>query len=148
MLFVFNPRRLMHAEPELNARHKHVLVVDILDERVIPSVSTESREAEWGGLSTYAAGASIGSSSTGISTDVVDHLVEGQPEVIAVVKVLPNVQISPREMEAAGEHLVVVRRRVADTFRGVPCKGSSRGIGRVQIDDHADLDALERGEAL
>src|SRR5437660_5580730 len=122
-----------------------MLVVDVFDERAIPPSSAESQEAERGSLRAFPC-AEVGLTSA--STHIVEHLVEGQPEVIAVFKVLPDVQIGPREMEAAGEPLVVVCRRVADAFRGISSEGSSRGVGRVEVEDDADLDALERGEAL
>ena len=128
----------MHAETELNAWHKHMLVVDVFDERAIPPSSAESREAERGSLRAFPC-AEVGLTSA--STHIVEHLVEGQPEVIAVFKVLPDVQIGPREMEAAGDftgRLALLEELKTMPFAAVwdeYCRRSNVPVGTAWLDE-------------
>ena len=52
------------------------------------------------------------------AADVVDHLVERQPEVVALIEALDQREVGPGEVKTGGEPAVVVRCRVIDPFVG------------------------------
>src|SRR5437870_7527843 len=99
MLFVFDPGCLPLTHAELQPRNNHMVVVGVLDECVVASPAGEAREPERRSLMTIAR-SGVGKRTAAAAADIVEHLVQGQAQMVPAFKVFAHIEIGAREVKS------------------------------------------------